>query len=145
VRRQPPESPYRSPFDIAWDFAVNQKTSEQVLTLHNPSVPGPLAPALVANGVTASFVMYGITITPNFVGALLAASCAQRPESPPIDNPSFDVMDDTGDFGGDPDVGSSIEGDPRGRLLRRARHQPGTSAIRSLSRTLVDCSTNLST
>jgi len=51
--------------DVAWAFVVDQRTSGQVLLLQNPSNPGPLALALVANAGTASFVMYGITLTPN--------------------------------------------------------------------------------
>jgi hypothetical protein len=51
--------------------------------------------------------------------ALLAASCAQRPESegPPLDGPRIETTDDGdpdvgGSVGSDPDVGGSVGGDP---------------------------------
>jgi hypothetical protein len=46
-----------------------------------------------------------------FACALLAASCTQSSEGPPIDSPRIEGQDDDGDFGGDPDVGSSVGGD----------------------------------
>jgi hypothetical protein len=56
-----------------------------------------------------------------FACALLAASCAQRPESPPIDSPSIEAQDDDGDFGGDPDVGGTVGGSVGGDLDERIR------------------------